>query len=152
MAKLVKQKGFEVTLLTDTRYKDMVKVIRNFGKNLKNGGIGFFLRGSWNVSECNQLLNSSRSGYCSGSFRAGYELSQVMKSVGAGVRQETEKKQVPWRSTSVIGIFYFSGQEETTEVAGNRLGIYRFWCSFRSFCWLAFRFCNSIILTFSRAS
>lgn len=45
-----------------------------------------------------------------------------MKSVGAGVQQETEKKQVPWRSTSVIGIFYFSGQEETTEVAGNRLG------------------------------
>jgi len=42
MARVLRERGFEVILRTDANYKDMEKSIREFGEKLRQGGIGFF--------------------------------------------------------------------------------------------------------------
>ncbi len=42
MARVLRERGFEVVLRTDANHKDMEKAIREFGEKLRQGGIGFF--------------------------------------------------------------------------------------------------------------
>ena len=42
MARVLRERGFEVILKTDANHKDMEKAIREFGGKLRQGGIGFF--------------------------------------------------------------------------------------------------------------
>lgn len=42
MARVLRERGFEVILKTDANHKDMEKAIREFGEKLRQGGIGFF--------------------------------------------------------------------------------------------------------------
>ncbi len=42
MARVLRERGFEVLLRTDANHKDMEKAIREFGEKLRQGGIGFF--------------------------------------------------------------------------------------------------------------
>ena len=42
MARVLRERGFEVILRTDANHKEMEKAIREFGEKLRQGGIGFF--------------------------------------------------------------------------------------------------------------
>ncbi|MBL7083655.1 MAG: caspase family protein [Candidatus Aminicenantes bacterium] len=42
MARVLRERGFEVIMKTNANYKDMEKAIREFGKKLQKGGVGLF--------------------------------------------------------------------------------------------------------------
>ena len=42
MAGVLRERGFEVIMRTDANHRDMEKAIREFGKKLRNGGVGLF--------------------------------------------------------------------------------------------------------------
>ncbi len=116
MARVLKESGFDVTVVLNAGQREMENAIRDFGKKLRRGGAGLFYYAGHGIQlrGRNYLIRYIKS--------PGLTIEQVLKRVRVAVVAETANRQIPWESSSLIGNFYFQPGDENVPVGTSSSG------------------------------